>query len=165
MQKSVNEVYNLKMDYDFLVHAFTDMALKGIWKPALQYIIDRFYQAVSIRDFVFHEEGIKTFMLAWLNMAAYYRIYSERELNLGFADIYLEPGPRIGDFVKYGYIVELKYIKAPFVKSKKLAEPEIKKAVEAATAQLKQYTDYKIGTTQKIIIVASAKKLLYMDLA
>ena len=164
VQKSVNEVYDLKIDNDFLIHAFTDMALKGIWKPALQYIIERFYQAVSIRDFVFHEEGIKTFLLAWLNMAAYYRVYSERELNQGFADIYLEPDPRFGDFVKYGYVIELKYLKAPFVKSKKQAEPEIKKAVETAATQLKQYTDYKIGTTQKIIIVASAKKLLYMDL-
>jgi len=163
VQKSINEVYELKIDNDYLVHAFTDMALKGIWKPALQYIIDKFYGVVSNRDFVFHEEGIKTFILAWLNMAAYYNVYSERELNQGFADIYLEPEKRLGDFVKYSYIIELKYIKSEFMKSKKKSEPEVKKAVEAATAQLKQYADYKIGTTQKIIIVASAKKLLYMD--
>jgi len=164
VQKAVNEVYELKIDNDYLIHAFADMALRNVWKPALQYILDKFYQAVSIRDFVFHEEGIKTFMLAWLNMAAYYKVYSEHEFNQGFADIYLEPDSRFGDYTKHGYIIELKYIKAEFVKTKKKTEPEIKIAVEKATEQLKQYDNFKIGKTTKIIIVASAKKLLYMDL-
>jgi len=163
VQKSVNEVYQLKINNDFLLHAYTDMALTGVWKPAFQYIITKFYEAVSIRDFVFHEEGIKTFLLAWLNLSPYFKVYSEREFKQGFADIYLEPEHRQGDYVKYGYIVEMKYIKAEFLKSKKKAEPEIAKAVESATAQLKQYTNFDKCTTTKIIIVASAKKLLYMD--
>jgi len=163
IQKSLNEVYKLNIEVDDLKQHFADMALKSNWKPALQYIIDKFYQAVSIRDFVFHEEGIKTFMLAWLNMAAYYKVYSEHELNQGFADIYLEPDSRFGDFVKNGYIIELKYIKAEFTKSKKKSEPEIKNAIVNATEQLKQYDNFKIGKTAKIIIVASAKKLLYME--
>jgi len=164
IQKSINEVYGLKIDNYFLINAFQDMAINNNWKPALQYIINKFYEAVSVRDFVFHEEGIKTFMLAWLNMAAYYKVYSEHEFNQGFADIYLEPDSRFGDYTKYGYIIELKYIKAEFTKSKKKSEPEIKIAVDKATEQLKQYDNFKIGTTNKIIIVASAKKLLYMDL-
>jgi len=96
-------------------------------------------------------------------MAAYYKVYSEHEFNQGFADIYLEPDPRFGDYTKFGYIIELKYIKAELVKSKKKADPEIINAVAKATEQLKQYDNFKIGTTNKIIIVCSAKKLLYMN--
>ena len=164
IQKAFVDVYELKINQDYLKRAFKSMALEGDWKPALQYIIDKFYEAVSIRDFVFHEEGLKTFLLACLNLTNLFRVTSEKELNQGFADIYLEPESRYGDYVKYGYIIELKYLKSEFLKSKIKAEPEIKRAVETATAQLNQYSPYDNCTTTKIIIVASAKKLLYLDL-
>ena len=163
IQKAFVDVYELKINQDYLKRAFKGMALEGDWKPALQYIIDKFYEAVSIRDFVFHEEGLKTFLLAWLNLTSLFSVYSEKEINQGFADISLEPEHRFGDYVKYGYIIELKYIKSAFLKTKAKAGPEIQRAIEAATAQLNQYLPYNNCTTTKIIIVASAKKLLYLD--
>ena len=164
IQKSLNEVYHLNIDRYFLGNAFSAMANQNSWKPVLQYVVDKFYEAVSVRDFVFHEEGIKTFLLAWLNMTNLFRVTSEKELNQGFADIYMEPEPRYIDYVKYGYVIELKYIKSAYLKTKAKAEPEIKRAIESATAQLGQYSPYDNCTTTKIIIVASARKLLYMDL-
>jgi len=163
IQKAISEGYNLKVDNYFLVNSFKKMAVEGTWQPAFQYIIDKFYEAVSIRDFVFHEEGIKTFMLAWLNMATYYKIYSERELNQGFSDIYIEPEARLGNEIKYAYIIELKYIKADQLKTKKKLESARLAAVEAATVQLKSYSGFATFKTIKIIIVASASKLLYME--
>jgi len=163
IQKSLTEVYQLKINTMFLSNAFDRMARDGAWQPVLQYIIDRFYEAVSIRDFVFHEEGIKTFILAWLNMTAYYKVYSERELKQGFADIYIEPEAHFASAIKYGFIIELKYIKSEFLRTKKKSEPEIAQAIEKATAQLQQYAAYNNCTTVKIIVVASAKKLLYMN--
>ena len=77
----------------------------------------------------------------------------------------MEPEKRYGNEIKYGYIIELKYIKSGFLKTKAKAEPEVKRAIETATAQLAQYSPYSNCTTTKIIIVASAKKLLYMNLA
>ena len=163
IQKAFVDVYDLKINQDYLKRAFKSMALEGDWKPALQYIIDKFYEAVSIRDFVFHEEGLKTFFLAWLNLTNLFRVTSEKVLNQGFADIYLEPEYQFGDYVKHGYVIELKYIKSEFLKSKAKSEPEVKRAIETATAQLYQYSPYDNCTTTKIIIVASAKKLLYME--
>ena len=84
-------------------------------------------------------------------------------MNQGFADIYLEPEPRYLDYVKFGYVIELKYIKSEFLKSKTKAEPEVKRAIEMASTQLGQYSPYDNCTTTKIIIVASAKKLLFME--
>ena len=103
--------------------------------------------------------------LAWLNMTNLFKVSSEKELNQGFADIYLEPEPRYSDYVNYGYIIELKYIKSEFFKSKKKSEPEIKRAIENATVQLVQYSSFSNCTSTKIIIVASAKKLLYMNVS
>ena len=163
IQKSLNEVYNLKIDKDFLEQIFTDMALEGKWKPALQYIIDKFYEAVSIRDFTFHEVGLKTFLLAWLNLTNLYDVISEKEKNKGYADICLEPDRRFTAYVKYDYIIELKYIKAEEIESQAKEEVVVNLAVKTATAQLMQYAANNKFKTTKIIIVASAKKLLFMD--
>ena len=163
IQKSLNEVYELKIDNDLLEQIFTDMALNGTWKPALQYIIDKFYQAVSIRDFTFHEEGLKTFLLAWLNLTNLYDVISEKEKNKGYADICLETDRRFTEYVKYEYIIELKYIKAEEIETPDKENVAISLAVKAATSQLMQYAANNKFKTIKIIILASAKKLLLMD--
>ena len=163
IQKSLDEVYKLRIDKDFLEQIFTDMALDGTWKPAIQYIIDKFYEAVSIRDFTFHEEGLKTFLLAWLNLTNLYDVISEKEKNKGYADICLETDRRFTAYVKYDYIIELKYIKAEEIETPAKEKVALSLAVKTATAQLMQYAANNKLKTTKIIIVASAKKLLFMD--
>ncbi len=71
---------------------------------------------------------------------------------------FIEMEPLYRDYVKFGYVIENKYIKSEFLKSKKKARPEIKWAIETATDQLDQYSPYNNCTTTKIILVASAKK-------
>ena len=139
------------------------MAKTGEWKPAFQYIIDKFYEAVSLRDFTFHDEGLKTFLLAWLNLTNLYDVISEKEKNKGYSDICLEPDRRFIQYVKFDYIIELKYIKAIEIETAVKEEVAINMAVQIATAQLLQYADNNNFKTIKIIIVTSAKKLLYMD--
>ena len=163
IQKSLNEVYKLKIDKDFLGQIFTDMALEGTWRPAFQYIIDKFYEAVSVRDFTFHEEGLKTFLLAWLNLTNLYDVISEKEKNKGYADICLEPDRRFTEYVKFDYIIELKYIKADELETQSKGEVALNLAVKTATSQLMQYAANSKFKPVKIIIVASAKKLLFMD--
>jgi len=163
IQKSMDEVYKLKIDKDLLEQIFTDMALQGTWKPALQYIVDKFYLAVSVRDFVFHEEGLKTFLLAWLNLTNLYDVVSEKEKNKGFADICLEPDRRFTQYVKFDYVIELKYLKAEEIETPEKEESAINQAIAKATVQLIQYTANDMFKTIKIIIVASSKKLLYMN--
>ena len=87
IRKSISEFYSLDLKVDFLNNCFSQIALAGIWRPLFQYIIDKFYEAVSIRDFVFHEEGLITFLLAWLNLTNLYDVISEKEKNHGYADI------------------------------------------------------------------------------
>jgi hypothetical protein len=163
IQKSLDEVYKLKIDIDFLEQVFTDMALEGTWKPAFQYIVDKFYEAVSIRNFTFHEEGLKTFLLAWLNLTNLYDVVSEKEKNKGYADICLEPDRRFTEYVKFDYIIELKYVKAEEIETVAKEDVTVKQVVKIASTQLLQYTVNNKFQTIKIIVVASAKKLMYME--
>ena len=163
IRKSISEFYSLDLKVDFLNNCFSQIALAGIWRPLFQYIIDKFYEAVSIRDFVFHEEGLITFLLAWLNLTNLYDVISEKEKNKGYADICLEPDRRFTQYVKFDYNIELKYIKAAEIETPEKEEVAINQAVQTATAQLSQYTTNDRFRTTKIIIVASAKKLLYID--
>jgi len=57
----------------------------------------------------------------------------------------------------------LKYIKAIEIETVVKEESVINKAVQTATSQLLQYAENNSFKTIKIIIVASAKKLLYID--
>ncbi len=65
--------------------------------------------------------------------------------------------------MKYDYIIELKYIKAEEIETPAKEEVTVNQAVKTATAQLMQYAANGKYKTTKIIIVASAKKLLFMD--
>jgi len=163
IRKSISEFYSLDLKVDFLNNGFSQMALAGIWRPLFQYILDKFYEAVSVRDFTFHEEGLKTFLLAWLNLTNLYDVTSEQEKNKGYADICLEPDRRFTEYVKYDYIIELKYLKAEEIETPAKEESATKQAIEKATAQLHQYAANNRFETIKIVIVASAKRLLFME--
>ena len=163
VQKAMVDALALKISNNFLKQSFEKMARTGEWKPVFQYIIDKFYEAVSIRDFTFHEEGLKTFLLAWLNLTNLYDVVSEKEKNKGYADICLEPDRRFTEYVKYDYIIELKYVRAEEIETQVKEDVTVKLAVKTASSQLHQYAANNKYQTIKIIIVASAKKLLLLD--
>ena len=162
IRKALNESYELKINTDLLAQEFFNMAYTGKWQTALNYILDKFYEAVSVRDFVFHEEGIKTFMLAYFNTAPLFNVTSETEFNQGFADIYLRPEYTLDRNIKYGFIIEIKYLKASEINNKAKKKDSIKKAISEAKNQLLRYTKYEKSETIKIIIVVSASEKLYI---
>jgi len=163
IQKAYIDGYGLKINIDFIKNAFDSLALSGEWKPVFQYILDKFYEAVSIRDFVYHEEGLKTFLLAYLNLTNLYEVISEKEKNKGYSDIVLEPDRRFLEYVKYEYLIELKFIKAEDMSTKEKEEKAIKNKYDEAKAQLLKYSTNEKFQTIKVVIIASAKKLLYCE--
>ncbi|OQB47427.1 MAG: hypothetical protein BWY02_02139 [bacterium ADurb.Bin157] len=126
--------------------------------------IDTPLKAVSVRDFIFREEGVRCFLLAYLGLSDLYEVYSEPELNKGYADLYIKP--RLdGSFTisTNHYLIELKHIKQADIKprtKKKL----IDSTIEQAKAQLDQYAlDSNVPKDViKIIAITSSNKLLYL---
>jgi len=157
IRQSLIENYPLKINVDFLEQEYKNLAFKGDWQRLFSYILDNFYDAVSIRDFVFHEEGIKMFLLAYLNVTPLYIVQSEPEMHGGYADIFLQKDFITTDKTKYEYIVELKYLKKNEAKQADIQKLEIE-----ATSQLEKYAKSKKIKEKliKIIIITTAEKLL-----
>ncbi|MCP4138631.1 MAG: AAA family ATPase, partial [bacterium] len=166
MRRAVDDVYELKIDTYELGKLFDRMAFEGEWEELFRYIIDKFYEASSIRDFTFHEEGMKLFLLAYLNLTPLYRVHSEPEMNKGYADIWLEKNHFVTDLTKFSYMIELKYIKADELKQEGAV---VNSAFEKAREKLEQYVkDKKVRSTEdcvlkKIVVVMSSGKLERME--
>jgi hypothetical protein len=97
------------------------------------------YENASIRDFIQKEATLKGFLLAYLNLSKDFKVYSEYELNKGYADIYMAPDlQRNPSMCPSHYIIELKYLK-----KSDLNEADKEKAITAAKAEAaKQLTQY-----------------------
>ena len=160
IRNSLKDSYDLKINIDFLKNEFDNLAFKGEWEKLLKYIIDKFYEASSIRDFIYREQGIKSFMLAYLNVTPLYFVESEKEMNKGYADIFLRKNYFTTPKTKYEYIIELKYVKSDEDKSEKAIELYKKEALE----QIDRYAKSHNITCElkKIVIICSATELLYM---
>jgi len=111
-----------------------NMAYLGEWQPVFQFLASEVEKQTSIRDYLSGEKVIQTFLLAYLNVTDYYLTRTEEEMGKGFVDLYLEPFFAKYEKVKYGYLIELKYITRSQFTSELLQE----KILDAKN-QLQQY--------------------------
>ena len=163
LRGGLRDGYGLDIDVDFLSNEFDRLAFEGKWLKLFLYILEKFYEAASIRDFIYKEEGIKMFMLAYLNVTPLYFVESEPEMNKGYADIFLRKNYFTTDLTKFEYLIELKYIKSD--KAFEKDNTKLKAAKKDALNQLEQYSKTRKITCElkKIIIICSSKKLLLLE--
>ena len=114
--------------------ALEDMAVNGNWKPFFELLASSVEKYTSIRDYMQGEKVIQGFLLAYLNTTTYYITHGEREMNKGFCDIYLEPFTTGYKGIRFGYLIELKYIKRG-----ELSDAVLQSLVDEAKTQLTQY--------------------------
>jgi hypothetical protein len=160
IRKTLEKVYNLKIGVfqDFM----GQMTRDGVWEPFFKYTFEEFYKVSSNRDFIYREAGVKGFLLAYLNLSSAYLVYSEPELNKGYADIYISPNLNVfPEMCPKHFLVELKYIKQSEITpntGKSLVENHVKQA----KAQLEQYAhDSKLPKdTIKIVALTTNEELL-----
>ena len=112
-----------------------DMAYKGAWQPALEFLRDAIAEQTGIRDYIDGEKVAHAFMAAHFGMVGQFVIHSERELNKGYADLHLEPFLAAYPDVAYGYVIELKYLK----RGESADEGVVSERLERARIQLRQY--------------------------
>lgn len=140
------------------------MLRQGLWEPFFKHAFEEFYKLVSIRDFIFKEEGVKGFLLAYLGLSDVYEIYSEAELNKGYADLYIKPKLSVyPTMCTNHYLVELKHIKQAELKPK-TQQKLIDNTIEQAKAQLEQYAQDSLipKNVIKIIAITSSNELLHL---
>jgi hypothetical protein len=164
IREALSDAYGQILDTHTLRNLFLDMAKEGRWKPVFSYLFDRFYAVASNRDFVFHELGIKMFLLAYLQLSQSWITHSEHELSQGFSDIYLKANPRWPD-LKHSFIVELKYLPKGARKNPINLKKQVTEKVSDAEKQLEGYKPLGNGLTTKIVAVAGSRGLLYLEAA
>jgi hypothetical protein len=159
IRQSLKESFELKINTNFLQEEFINLAFAGTWQPLFDYILEKFYEASSIRDFIFREQGVKSFMLAYLNLTPLYFIENETELNKGYADIFFQKNFATTDKTKYEYLIELKHIT-----KERLSESEVAKQKAEAIVQLERYGQSKKISEEliKIVIITSSTQVEFI---
>jgi len=137
-------------DYNNLVNA---MAFRGEYKAVFEFLGTEIKRQTKIRDYINGESMIKGFLLAYLNITDYMIIHTEKEMNKGFADFFMQAFTDKYQDVKYSYLIEVKYLK----RQRKKPYDKIKAAETAALTQLQQYAQdefvvQRIAHTQLICI-------------
>ncbi|GAK56574.1 hypothetical protein U27_03536 [Candidatus Vecturithrix granuli] len=165
IRQAAEDAYNFHVEMYKLHQYFKDAALHGEWNVLLTYILEKFYQAASARDFVFHEEGVKMLLLAYLNLADMYRVESEKAFEQGYSDIFLYPDVDLFPDVRYSYIFELKYLKSRDINTEKKKQAQTEKALFQAKQQLARYMDAAAfkRPVKKVAIVLCAHEVLAME--
>jgi len=87
-----------------------EMAYNGDWKPVFQFIAREIKEQTSVRNYLDGERAVQMFLLVYLNISNYYLCQTEREMNKGYADMFLEPFMAKFPDMQYGYLIEMKYI-------------------------------------------------------
>ena len=111
------------------------MAYKGEWRPALEYIAAAIAEQTGVRDYIDGEKVVQAFLAAHFSMVGQFLIHSERELNKGYADLYLEPFVAQYPDIGYGYVIEVKYLK----RSERVDASVVAETMRGARAQLAGY--------------------------
>ncbi|HLP45673.1 MAG TPA: PD-(D/E)XK nuclease domain-containing protein, partial [Candidatus Kapabacteria bacterium] len=114
------------------------------------------------------EKALQVFWNVYLGLNSLYIVYTEKELNQGFADLALVPMLLQFPAIKYSYLLELKYIKPS---GDEPADPQkIEAQKKEAETQLSRYgRDEKlqkaIGTTtlKKLILIFCGNRMVYHD--
>ena len=86
------------------------MAYRGEWTGFFDYLAEQIAQQASVRDFLHGEKMLQGFLLAWLNLTPYFRVFSEAEQAGGFVDLYLAPFYFKFPDMRHAYLIELKYM-------------------------------------------------------
>ena len=112
-----------------------DMAYRGAWRPALAFLAEAIAAQTGIRDYLDGEKVVQAFLAAHFSLVGHFLIHSERELNKGYADLHLEPFLARYPDVRYGYVIEVKYLK----RGETADESAVAARLREALAQLEGY--------------------------
>ena len=112
-----------------------EMAFRGDWQPALDFLRDALAEQTGIRDYMDGEKVVHGFVAAHFSLYQYFLLHSEHELNQGYADLYLEPFVAHYPGMRWGYVLELKYLK----RSASLGDSAVAAKLREAVHQLRGY--------------------------
>ena len=133
-------------DLQHFVLLTLDMARKGAWRPAVEYLAGQVERHTGIRDYLAGEKAVQTLFAAHFGFSDMHLVLTERELTKGYADLVLAPMTSQYPGNRYGYVLEFKVLK----RRRKLAESAVARALTAAETQLRQYLAEPVATARTV---------------
>ena len=109
------------------------MALEGEWRPALERLSAAVAEQTGVRDYLQGEKVVQGFVAAYLSISPYFVLHTEMELAKGYADLVLEPRAARYPGMRYGYVIELKYL------PRGATQAQVAAQAAAAEAQVGRY--------------------------
>ncbi len=163
LREGLRDVDVFRLDMRKLDDLLNAMAYGGEWQAFFDYVTTAVQEQASIRDYLGGEKVVQGFLLAYLNVSHFFLTWSEKEIGGGFVDFYLEPFLARYRDMKFGYLVELKYIaRNAFTKT------ELENKIGEAETQLARYANdpriqrvAKQVTLKKLVLVYSGWELVY----
>ncbi len=121
------------------INQFTDLiydiGLNGNWEPLFTFLANALKEQTSIRDYLQGEKMVQGFLLTYFNLTTIYECRSEWERAKGYVDIFLIPDTYRFPDLKYGVILELKYLK----RGESLNERLLQESLEEGREQVQRY--------------------------
>ena len=163
IRDGLRDVDVFRLDLWHFSNLIADMAYRGEWEAVFDFLAEEIRQQTSVRDYLQGEKVIQGFLLAYLNVTNYFLTWSEKEMGGGFVDLYLEPFLAHYAEMKYGYLIELKYISR-----KAFSEATLQEKIAEAEAQLAKYTHderlQKVAgqvTLKPLVVIYNGWELVY----
>lgn len=166
--KQIRDAYEVSdafhMDVYVIEQSLNAMATRGDFKPFFDHFSKALSTQTGIRDYIDGEKFLQGFLLAYLNTRTYYRTFSEKELNKGYCDLVLEPFLEAYPIIKFGYLIELK-----FIKRKDSTKALLEEKINAGKAQLAQYKQdpwllqHKSISWRALLLVFHGWELIYTE--
>jgi len=151
---AIEEAYDCRIDINKVRDYFVRLT-EGDWRGLFEYIFKEFYELVSVRDFIWKEEGVKWFIIAYVMQARFYEVESEAKAGVGYADLYIKKNRLVAPEIGHEYVIELKYVK-------KGEERRIEEIEKEAEEQVKRYADAinTDATLHRLIIIFGSKDVI-----
>jgi hypothetical protein len=134
IENSLKQEYHIYLETGSLRKSIEEMAYEGRIEPYIKFISNQVLKILSNRDTIeFDEKYLKVILFSYLITSRAYKLNSEKEVESGYIDIFLERDIRMPG-IKYEWVIELKYLKKSEIN--KLAQVR-----EAGLKQLKRYAE------------------------
>lgn len=108
----LHDLNDVEVDAMSVQTAIRAMGRDGDIGPFLELVFGKVIRKLSNRDRIrLDEKTMKVILLAYLSLSEVFFAWSEAELNFGYGDLLLLPS-RVLPVAQYGFLIELKYLKA-----------------------------------------------------
>ncbi len=154
----------IKDKNEHLYEAVDTMAVNGDITKFHSYLSE-ILAFLSNRDLSkFDEKYIKLLIMSKIYENGYYIINSEYEVESGYIDLLLSKNRAYEDYIKYEWLIELKYIKENDRRQLEQVKKEGMEQLLRYSKSSKLSSNYNLDNMKKVLIIVVGKKDVYVEM-